>query len=209
MAGFESALRSEMRQFCLAGAGTLGPHLVALWGEAHRRAADMWLREEVPGDSPGSFGAASAAADDLFGRARSSDTVASFLLGSGAGSAGGFQRAAIAAGIVGAVASTLRAMPGAVLEAFLGGGEEGAPRSSKSSTEVVASLVDLMHRIASVEIESRALAAVRRLLNDASRPWQLRWRTARAVRRFGDILVEEGDASEPDWQAFVGGGAQV
>jgi len=180
--GAIEALRSEVRTFLEAGQGTLAPHLLSRWGRAHSQAAREWLRREAPQQDSG---------QDAGEESGSSSSPA--------------DRAARAVGILGAGVASFAALPGAALAAILGLGGAPGEGGSNASKEVVIGLVDVVYRTAVLEVETRGAAAARRALEDEAEPWQLRWRTAHALRVFGDVLAQEGDVGEPDLAAFVCG----
>ncbi|CAE7733406.1 unnamed protein product, partial [Symbiodinium sp. CCMP2456] len=76
-------------------------------------------------------------------------------------------------------------------------------QSRRATQDTVANLLELAYRSTELQIQRRALRAVRRLLDDEGEPWQLRWRYAQGLRFFRRVMQDEGKVDSPDFHAFV------
>lgn len=105
--------------------------------------------------------------------------------------------AAQAAGVALAGLSGVAALPAAAFATLFSPQGRGARVALNAA---VVAVVEVVLRTALLEVERRGFASAQRLLDDESKPWQLRWRSARALLRFGEILAEEGDPGDPKIQ---------
>lgn len=177
-AAFERALRLELKSFLTAGAGTLAPQFLARWGAAQANAAAAWLAREAP-------------------QAEQSGFQASALEGV-------FARAAQVVGLAGAGAASFASLPLVVAGALV----QPDGLGQWAAEGAIVKLVEVAYGAALLEVDRRGAAAALLLLEDTSKPWQIRWRTAQAMRRFGEILQEEGEPKEPNLESFVRRGSE-
>lgn len=173
---FDRQLRLEVRALLRAGDGTFAANLLGRWGQAHRQAAAEWLAREAP------------SACDMADATRATSGFGNQLL----------QTANItSAGLAGFVA-----LPAAAISLLLLPADIGASASGAAVKAAVAQVLQVVVGTAMLEVERRGLASARRILEDEVRPWQVRWRTAYALMRFGRILMEEGTLEVPDLESI-------